>query len=79
MATTVHWIHATSLFGAPFLRWLDSHVQAPRESAMGSAQSPALVPQQRQQNGTDQIAALTVMYVLCQGMHFVAGYTKPVR
>lgn len=75
MATTVHWIHVTALAGAPFL-WLVSHEQAPRESVMGCAQSPELVPQQRQQNGADQIAALTMMYVLSQGMHFVAGCTK---
>lgn len=79
MAATVYWIHVTSLFGALFLGWFGSHVQSPRESVMGSAQNPALVPQPRQQDGADQIAALTVMYVLCQGLHFVAGCTKPAH
>lgn len=79
MAQQVHRIHVTAFLGAPFLRWLGSRVQAPRESVMSSAQSPAFVPQQRQQNGADQIAALTVMYVLCQGLHFVAGCTKPAH
>lgn len=78
MATTVNGIHVTTLFGAPFL-WLGSRVQAPGESLMGCAQSPALVPQQRQQNGADQIAALTMMYVLSQGLHFVACCTKPAH
>lgn len=51
----------------------------PEESVTGCAQSAALVPQQRQQNGADQIAVLTMMYVLSRGMHFVAGCTKPAH
>lgn len=40
---------------------------------MGCAQSTTLVPQQ---DGADQIAALTMMYVLSQRLHFVASCTK---
>lgn len=52
---------------------------SPRKCDGLHTQSPALVPQPRQQNGADHIAALTVMYVLCQGLHFVAGCTKPAH
>ena len=77
MNTTAYGIDVATLFGGPVPGgggWFLVHTYELPERAHRVLHKAAL--QRRRQNGADQLSALTVMYVSCQGLHSVAGCTE---